>query len=415
MNEQEKARIHQRVRALYRYTNAMEQGESEAVSAVLEEARQDPALERMVLELNEIYQIEDSAIAQPDEIALAHEMLLDVFSESPEEHSVLASHLEVGKASAQEPARQVQPVPVRAKASVRRPARKWQQSRIAALVAVALLAVLIVPVFSAFAPQFLALFRPQQFTAVNSNAFRDPMQVANSLDSFFQRLGDNTTENYTSRQLASPTLSKSAAEQQVHFPIQLPTTLPAGVGQTLQFTATPSDQEVFTFDAAKTRSYLQQSGQTGVSVPTQLDGATFKVTLEAGVIVTYYQRCIQASGKLQCSGGTPLIVTEVPDPTIQAEGSASLSTLRAFLLSLPELPENVRTLLQRVDVNSGVVPVPLPQGASSTQATVKGSSALIVTLSGNGGIIWESQNIVYIILTTHTSGSQIEDIANSLK
>ena len=415
MNEQEKTRMHQRVRALYRYTNAMEQGESETVSTVLEAAAQDSTLERMVLELNEVYQVEDNVMVQPGEIARAHEMLLDVFGASPDERIALVSALAPDKINTEKPVVSANLVPVRSKSNNPRPARKWRQSRVAALVAVALLAVLIVPVLSAFSPQFLALFRPQQFTAVNANAFRDPGQIVNSLGSFLQRLGDNTTANYTSKQLASPGLSMSAAEQQVHFPIQLPTTLPAGVGQTPQFTVTPADQEEFTFDAEKTRSYLQQSGQTGVSIPSQLDGATFKVTLNAGVIVTYYQRCTQANDRLQCSGGTPLIITEIPDPTIQAGGSASLNTLRAFLLALPKLPENVRTLLQRVDVNSGVVPVPLPRGASSTQATVKGSSALLVTLSGDGGIIWEAQNIVYIILTVHASGSEIEGIANSLK
>ena len=415
MNEQEKARVHQRVRALYRYTNAMEQGECEAVSAVLEEARQDPTLERIVLELNEVYRIEDHAIVYSDEIEQAQAMLLDVFAVSMDEQSMLAPSQELSKSDTEKAARPVSLVPARTQTASRRPVRKWHQSRAAALVAVALLALLIVPALSAFAPQFLALFRPQQFTAVKSSSFRDPEQVARNLESFLQRLGDNTTENYASQQLANPTLSQSAAEQQVHFPIQLPGVLPAGVGHVLQFTATPSDQEEFTFDAARTRAYLHQSNQSGITIPAQLDGATFKVTLNAGMVVAYYQQCASASGKLQCSGGTPFLVTEVPDPTIQAADNTSLSTLRTFLLALPKLPEDVRSLLQNVDVNSGVVPVPLPQGASSTQTSVKGASALLVTLSGNGGIIWESQDIVYIILAEHASSSQIQDSANSMK
>ena len=116
MNEYDKVQIHQRVRALYRYTNAMEHGESEVVASVLEEARQDSSLERMVLELNEVYHVEDSAIVHPNDIAQAHEMLLDVFSSSPDERIALAASLKTGEVSVKEPTQPVSLAPVRAQA-----------------------------------------------------------------------------------------------------------------------------------------------------------------------------------------------------------------------------------------------------------------------------------------------------------
>ena len=44
-----------REKALYRYSSALERGDFEVVSSTLREAEQDPLLERMLLEVNEVY------------------------------------------------------------------------------------------------------------------------------------------------------------------------------------------------------------------------------------------------------------------------------------------------------------------------------------------------------------------------
>jgi hypothetical protein len=56
--EAERARQLAREKALYRYSSALERGDFEAVSAVLGEAEQDAALERMLLAVNEVYRAE---------------------------------------------------------------------------------------------------------------------------------------------------------------------------------------------------------------------------------------------------------------------------------------------------------------------------------------------------------------------
>jgi hypothetical protein len=53
----ERARQLVREKALYRYSSALEHGDFEAVSAVLGEAEQDAVLERMLLEINEVYRM----------------------------------------------------------------------------------------------------------------------------------------------------------------------------------------------------------------------------------------------------------------------------------------------------------------------------------------------------------------------
>jgi hypothetical protein len=56
--EAERARQLAREKALYRYSSALERGDFEAVLAVLGEAEQDAALERMLLAVNEVYRAE---------------------------------------------------------------------------------------------------------------------------------------------------------------------------------------------------------------------------------------------------------------------------------------------------------------------------------------------------------------------
>lgn len=65
----ERARQLAREKALYRYSSALDRGDFEGVSAVLEQAEQDAVMERMLLEVNEVYRAE--AEGQPTRATLA--------------------------------------------------------------------------------------------------------------------------------------------------------------------------------------------------------------------------------------------------------------------------------------------------------------------------------------------------------
>src|SRR5258708_2591910 len=77
MDEQLTPGMQQRVQVLQRYMRAMERGDVDTITTVLNEAEQDQALERMILEINEVYQYEDQALVQPADVALARQMLLN--------------------------------------------------------------------------------------------------------------------------------------------------------------------------------------------------------------------------------------------------------------------------------------------------------------------------------------------------
>lgn len=79
MNEQRTPRTRYLVQVLYRYTRALESGDLETVAAILSEAEHDRALERMLLEVNEVYQAADNAVVSPGEI----EQVLDMLTALP--------------------------------------------------------------------------------------------------------------------------------------------------------------------------------------------------------------------------------------------------------------------------------------------------------------------------------------------
>lgn len=66
----------QRLLALRRYINAMEQGDAEAAAAVLHEAGQDQALEQLILELNIVYQEIDQSTVSVQEAHKVYQHLL---------------------------------------------------------------------------------------------------------------------------------------------------------------------------------------------------------------------------------------------------------------------------------------------------------------------------------------------------
>lgn len=57
-----------REKAVYRYMTALDSGDVDTIAAILHEAERDPALQQMILEVQDFYQNEDSIIITSDEI-----------------------------------------------------------------------------------------------------------------------------------------------------------------------------------------------------------------------------------------------------------------------------------------------------------------------------------------------------------
>ena len=283
---------------------------------------------------------------------------------------------------------------------------------LAATVAAALIALLLLPNAAALANQFLALFQVQQFQPVDIN----PRDFSRALLLDITKYGDINQQGFDT---GLQPMSEDQVKQLLRFPLLLPTHLPPGVGSTAQFAVNTGGMVTFVFRAAKARAYLEANGEHGVSIPAQLDGATYKITIQTSVLVSYVKSCPPGAGidtVNQCSG-TPFFIAEISNPVVQGVGNASLKDLRDFFISLPNQSSQMRSLLQNIDLNTGTVPLPIPPQVNAQQVTAHGAPGVLLTDNslGVGAVLWQTGGVIYIVagMTGNTSG--LMDAANSLQ
>jgi hypothetical protein len=286
--------------------------------------------------------------------------------------------------------------------------KKWLRSRYSLLAIAAALLILFIsiPATNALADQFLALFRVQQFQPVNI----DSQESAQTLLITLQNIGDLQTKQHNSNN-NQQNLTQAQAEKILGYHVLLPSHLPADVGNTQNITVVGGDQVTYTFSAAKARAYLAKNGRSSVSVPANLDGASYTITVAPSVDVSY-SSCPQ--GKKGCKQNKQFFIHEVADPTFQGNGNASISQLRDFLLSLPNISPSARNLLTHLDEKTGTIPVPIPPQASAEQTTIRGTSGLLLKSNNMSAAIWETQGIVYTLALGTSDRTQLLDAVNSL-
>jgi hypothetical protein len=291
--------------------------------------------------------------------------------------------------------------------------RRRRYGWVAAVAAAVLIAILLVPNASALATQFFALFHAQQFQPVTV----DPQNFSENVMSYLSDFGDMQVQ-YTNLSPGLKNPTEAQVKQLINFPLMLPGHLPQGVGHAMSFTLVGSASGTYTFNVTKVRAYLAQSGQSNIAIPAQLDGATFTVTSDTGVVIHYASSCrlrgVTATS-LFCTGGTPFYAAEIPSPVVQATGKASLKDLRDFLLSLPRLAPEIRAMLQQLDLENGTVPLPIPREVAAQQVTVHGAPGVMLVDSSLkvGGLVWQAHGIIYMIATVTASGADLLDIASS--
>lgn len=299
--------------------------------------------------------------------------------------------------------------------------RRRRYGRLVAAVAAAILvALLLLPNAGALADQFLALFRAQQFQPVNV----DPQRFVYDLMSNLRDFSDMQVQYSRAPDLADAT--QAQAEQYIHFPLLLPSHLPPGVGHTPHFSLISSANATFTFNSTKVQAYLRQTGQSGIHIPAILIGATFSITSDPGVIINYASNCRKTddhgasssttSPLLLCGGGTPFYAAEIPSPVVQATGKASLKDLRDFLLSLPRLSPELHAMLQQLNLERGIVPLPIPSEVDAQQVTIHGASGVVLVDNSLkvGGVMWQAHGIIYMVATITANSTELLDSANSL-
>lgn len=290
---------------------------------------------------------------------------------------------------------------------------------IAAAVVAALIALLVLPNAGVLASEFLSMFQPKQFQPVAVN----PQDLNNNLLRDLQNFGhvdyQNLSHNLTT---GGDQVTEEQVKDAIHFPLLLPTHLPSGMNSTPKFALFEGGTATFTFDTAEARTYMARKGYKNVSIPANLDGSSYNITMATGAIMTYQPTSCQSQAKSEKTGSTQcmfsMMLAEIPSPVIQASsGSASLSQLRDFFMSLPDQTDDVRNLLQHVDLQNGIVPLPIPPQLHARQVTAHGSSAVLVNVQSMkvGAVLWQSQGIIYLIAAQTGNSNDLLQTANSLQ
>ncbi len=407
--------VQHRVQALQRYMSALECSDAETIIAILDDAQQDHGLERMLLEVNAVYQHEDRTIVRAADAAAAQQMLLKLTDQiigREEMHNNDPAHAVLHTTEKKIQGRKI--------ATPVFPARmittqKWYSSRkswIAASAAAVLIVILLLPGTSALASQFLSLFSVQHF---------QPVQVTNqdatALSQYSApRIDDLGSVHFQANSFQMRNdLTQAQAAKSVNFSVVLPRQLPDGVANSPSFSVIEGGHGVFTFSSSKLHAYLVKNGHGNAKIPANLDGATFDVTTTAGVLIKYGYH-----------GGNPFLAVELPSPVIRATGSASLEQLRDFMLSLPGLPASLVAQLKQINLNNGTIPLPVPAGIDAHSVTVNGTSGVLLDSNktttvenikdfpSGSMVVWQTKGIIYALGGITTNTTQLLAAANSI-
>ncbi len=327
--------------------------------------------------------------------------------------------------------------------------QRWYRrprSLVAAVAAAIIIALIALPNAGVLADQFLSLFRVQQFQPVTINPADFRSQPLPGLQDFgtAKLQGGAMKDNLTEAQAA----------QLVHFHILLPTYVPHGVSGNLQYNVMTGAEVTFTFNSASTRAYLDKNGGKNIAIPANLNGATFTITVAAGVEMQYgaangtpssviekttsgvpelsqskaangtqsnitigTQSNITNGVQSNVTSGLPFIIVEVPAPVIRATGTASINELRDFLLSLPNIPPSLVSQLKGIDLNSGTIPIPLPPQITAQHVTIHGAPGLLLADNTpiGGGVLWQTHDMIYAVGGATGNATQLMETANSLR
>jgi hypothetical protein len=418
----------QRLQALQRYISALECGNAETIAAVLEDAEHDKALERMLLEVNAVYQFEDRTIVRAADAVVAQQLLLTLANQTiGREEMHLNGHDDAAHADLYTDQTELNDdnsyvkklqgkkfaTPVFPAKMVAAP--KWYSARkswIAASAAAILIVLLLLPGTSALASQFLSLFSVQNFQPVQVTT----QDVAALSQYSAPRIDDLGSVHFQANSFhMRNNLSQAQAAKSVNFSVVLPKQLPDGVANSPSFSVVDGGHGVFTFSVAKMHAYLVKNGHGNVKIPANLDGATFDVTTTAGVMIKYGYH-----------GGNPFLVVELPSPVIRATGGASLEQLQNFMLSLPGLPPSLVAQLKQVNLANGTIPLPVPAGIDAHSVTVNGASGVLLNSNktttvesikqfpAGSMIVWQAKGIIYALGGITTNTNQLVAAANSI-
>ncbi|XVQ11612.1 hypothetical protein ACQP1W_03245 [Spirillospora sp. CA-255316] len=181
----------------------------------------------------------------------------------------------------------------------------------------------------------------------------------------------------------------AAAQKAAGLPVPRVDRLPRGVtGEPTYHVGDPA-RAVFTFSAEKTARAVAAAGHTAPPPPPGLDGSRFRLAAGPGLAAVWSQgRPVPA-----------LIVARAVAPAAYSSG-VPFETARDYLLSLPNVPENVKAQLRGFTGGGTTLPLFLQvEKMKSASADVGGVPATVFTSrdSALAGVVWVDKGVVTMV------------------
>ncbi|MTI86189.1 MAG: DUF4367 domain-containing protein [Firmicutes bacterium] len=276
--------------------------------------------------------------------------------------------------------------------------KRW--AAVAASITLLTAALTMTPVQQAVA-NFLSIFRVQQIEVIQLNP-DDMRQMANDIQSKvgevdLQQFGKVDIEQKPEQQRIP--LDEMAAK--VPFEFKQPAVIPDGFMPEQLASLISEGKSEFQLNVEQVNSLLKSLGSPTL-LPASLDGKAFSVSTPAIAQVRY----VHQDGKESFS------YSQFESPEIIAPSGVDANALRAALLDLPILPDDLRTQLASIeDWQHTMV---LPSAQESEEIKINGNKAILsMGTSDYTNLIWIDGDVIYQ-MSGNLDRDNILQIANSL-
>jgi hypothetical protein len=256
--------------------------------------------------------------------------------------------------------------------------RRWRNALRSPIVAVVGVVAIVSGASTAAATDYLQIFRTERVAPVT--APRADLISLPELDEF-------GTLDVTSKVDVRPVASAEDAEKLTSLAAPRVSSLPRGVTGQPRYFAGPQASATFTFDVEKAR---QTVGADLPTPPAGLDGSRFRFTAGPGLAAVWMR-----------DGRAPaMVVGRAVAPAVYSS-DVPFETARDYVLSLPNVPESVRSQLRAFSGDGTTLPLFVQAEKMTTGTADVGGVKATVLASRDGalaGVVWVENGIVTAVV-----------------
>ncbi len=261
---------------------------------------------------------------------------------------------------------------------------KTKRLLISGVAAAAIFSSLVIPQVQAGASQFLSLFRVDQLEMVKLTQ-SDISEIENWIhenqEGALDLKGIGKLEK--SKAIGEPIYFETAeSAESAGYPVPR-----IAEFDVIGVHVTPASNLTFTLNVEKANQLLTQLGSEH-QFEASLDGKSFSVSTFEAMKTDYKLKDQRIS------------YTRTKSPEINVPEGVSVEQLRATLISLPFIPENVKTQLASIDKLETTLPIPIveTEGSQVSEVGVDGAQGFVVESEQESLIVWQENGEIHIIV-----------------